>query len=183
MPDFSNEHCANTPLDLVQSCGNCTLMMLKLMTAWTLDAMVRLAGKNRIFGPRDVFRKRCTMNTVHGPQVEWGMLPLQSLAHSFFLKIVQCVTRKHSTIQKKRWCHWGITFKLFAQQYQGLIFFFFFSVGFCYIRKDFSDDTISNCYISLYKLSAVQWNLFIYTKNKDSKVEMTSQLVSCQCIQ
>lgn len=70
MPDFSNERCANTPWNLVQSCGNCTLMMLKLMAARTLDAMVRLAGKNRIFGPRDVFRKRCTMNTVHGPQVE-----------------------------------------------------------------------------------------------------------------
>lgn len=65
---FSTQH-DNTVLDLVQSCGNCTWMTLILMTAWTLDATAMLAGKNRIFGPRDVFRKRCTMNTVHGPQI------------------------------------------------------------------------------------------------------------------
>lgn len=65
---FSTQY-DDTVLDLVQSCGNCTWMMLILMTAWTRDATVMLAGKNRIFGPRDVFRKRCTMNTVHGPQI------------------------------------------------------------------------------------------------------------------
>lgn len=140
MPDFSNERCADTPWNLVQSCGNCTLMMLKLMAARTLDAMVRLAGKNRIFGPRDVFRKRCTMNTVHGPQVEWGRLPLQSLAHSFFPKTAECATRKRWTIHKQWWWHWGIAFKFLIQQYPGL--FFFFLVGFCYIQRHLSEDNI-----------------------------------------